>query len=260
MNTPSSTIPDMTVPSTSSTFAFLAVVTLVVGAYCTFFVRAYRERPRGAFIAIAAFVGWIAISGWLARSGVLLSLRGSPRLAFYLVGSLGMAWLLALSPAGRRIVSAVPLAWLVAFQGFRVPLEFVLHSFYQQGTLPVQMTFEGHNFDIVTGAVALVVAATLNWGSVSTAVRWRLTLAFNLLGMGLLLAVIRIAVLSTPWPLRSYMNDPPVQLAFHAPYTWILTVCVAGALWGHVLVFRWLWFNRAFASSSVAQPATPSPQ
>lgn len=240
-------IPDMIMPSTWSTLAFLAVVAWVVVAYAVFFFRAYRSQLTWALLAVLALCAWMGLTALLASSGVLLSMRGSPRLALYLAGSNGLALVLALSPAGRKLHQRVPIAWLVGFQGFRLPLELVLHAWYEQGTLPVQMTFEGHNLDIVTGVLALLVGAMLRWGRLSELARWRWTLGFNLIGTALLLAVVRVALRSTPWGLRSYMNDPPVQLAFHAPYTWILPVCVAGALWGHVLVFRWLWANRSHA-------------
>ncbi len=245
MQNASKSIADMTIPSTPSTLAFVAVVALVIGAYSAFFLRAYPDKRRSALLLVSALLAWTAGTSVLASSGALLTLRGSPQLALYLACCNGMALALALSPVGRTIVKRVPIVWLVGFQAFRLPLELVLHSWYEQGTLPVQMTFEGHNFDIFTGIAALFVAIVLSWVPLSTAAQWRWVLGFNLLGTGLLAAVVRIAVLSTPWALRSYTNDPPVQLVFHSPYTWILSVCVAGALAGHVLVFRWLWANRA---------------
>ena len=63
--------------------------------------------------------------------------------------------------------------------------------------------------------------------------------------MGLLLNVGSIALRSSPVPLRTFMNEPPVLLALHAPYTWIVPVCVGGALLGHLLGFR-----RAFGSEA----------
>lgn len=64
--------------------------------------------------------------------------------------------------------------------------------------------------------------------------------AFNLLGLALLINVATIATLSNPIPIRYFMNDPPVLLAFNFPHGWIVPFCVAPALAGHVLVFRWL--------------------
>ena len=49
-----------------------------------------------------------------------------------------------------------------------------------------------------------------------------------------------IAVLSSPFPFRMFFNEPAVQLIFYVPYGWILPMCVAPALAGHVVLFRWL--------------------
>jgi hypothetical protein len=98
------------------------------------------------------------------------------------------------------------------------------------------MTFEGHNFDIITGVLAVAVGL---WARTSRVPR-SVVVGFNVIGLVLLVTVATIAVLSVPLPLRRYMNDPPVLLLFHVPYVWIVPFCVGGALFGHLLVFRWL--------------------
>jgi hypothetical protein len=45
---------------------------------------------------------------------------------------------------------------------------------------------------------------------------------------------------STQLHFRVFMNDPPVLLPFNFPHGWIVPFCMAPALAGHVLVFRWL--------------------
>ena len=193
--------------------------------------------------AVRAAVGVglvLAVSAGLAEAGVVRRLAESRAILLFLWTWLGVAVGVAFSRVGTRVVGAVPVAALVGFQAFRLPLELVLHRFYDEGVLPVQMTYSGANFDIVTGVLA-VVCGVLVWRGVAVRmVVW----VFNCVGLGLLGAVVRIAVLSAPTPMRVYMNDPPVQLIFFAPYTWILSVCVAGALLGHLLVFRWLWRGR----------------
>ncbi|MEN9579050.1 MAG: hypothetical protein RJA70_2059 [Pseudomonadota bacterium] len=205
--------------------------------------HAYRGTASAASAPLLTMVGlavWLAVTALLAELGVLASLANSPKLGLYIVASNGLALALALSPLGLRIISRVPIALVVGAQGFRLPLELVLHSWYEQGVLPIQMTYAGDNFDIVTGILSLVVGAFILFGDQKATVRRWLVLGCNLVGFSLLLTVASIAVRSTPWPLRTYTNDPPVLLVFHAPYTWIVPICVAGALFGHVLVFRWL--------------------
>ncbi len=252
-------LPTMVVPSPQSTLAFLAIVLSVVVFVGAAFWRAWRDSPRPARVtclAVGALLTWMGICAGLASGGVLAGLAGSPQLMAYIVACNGLALVLALSRVGSMLVLHVPIAWLLGFQAFRLPLELVLHSWYEQGTLPVQMTYAGANFDIVSGVAALAFWTWERFGTPNRQLRWILALTTNVIGSALLLNVMSVAVRSTPWPLRTYLNDPPVLLVFHTPYTWVLPVCVSGALWGHVLVFRWLLAERrALTSGAVTTHA-----
>lgn len=193
----------------------------------------------------------------LATAGAFTATIGSPRVLVYFAASNLTAIALAASGVGKRFADSVPVTALIAFQGFRLPLELVLHSWYEQGTLPVQMTYEGDNWDIVTGVLALAVATASP--KVAPRRQWWLAAGFTAVGMALLLRVMSIALRSLPWQWRSYLGDPPVLLPFHAPYTWILPMCVSTALFGHLVVVRWLWARRgAVAGATVGQPAPRS--
>ena len=39
---------------------------------------------------------------------------------------------------------------------------------------------------------------------------------------------------------RQFWDEPSVQLPLHVPYGWIVSMCVAGALFGHLVALRWL--------------------
>jgi hypothetical protein len=242
-------LPAMTMPSAGSTVAFVGVVFAV----CAMFVWAVRHgsedgtKRRNTILAGLGLGAVLAVTAVFAEAGVVADLAGSPALMLYLAPWNGLALIVALSPLGRSMARHVPIAALVGFQGFRLPLELVLHRWYQEGALPVQMTYSGHNLDIATGILALVLAIALNYRKLPPSVLW----GFNLLGLTLLVAVVHIAVRSSPVPFRTYLNEPAVQLAFHAPYTWIVPICVAGALFGHVVTIRALLRSRS---------SSPSPQ
>lgn len=68
---------------------------------------------------------------------------------------------LGVSPVGRRLATGLPLWILVAAQSFRPPLELLMHQAYESGLMPVQMSYSALNFDILTGASAVVVALLL---------------------------------------------------------------------------------------------------
>jgi hypothetical protein len=136
----------------------------------------------------------------------------------------------ALSPIGKSLSIQLPLAWIIGFQVFRLPLELVLHSWAEQGTIPMTMTWNGQNWDIVSGVVALVCAP------LASRVRAAGWLA-NIVGFVLLLNVARVAILSSPLPFAWGLASP-LQLGFHLPYAFIVPVCVGGALAGHIVLTR----------------------
>jgi hypothetical protein len=227
-------------PSLTSTTAFLVIVVAVAMAFPaavwlgTLRTSGAEPARRSALRACWATLAVLAISAALAESGALVSLPHGAGLIIYFVLCNAGAAALALSAVGLRLAQTLPLYALVGFHVFRLPLELVLHQWYMEGVLPLQMTYAGQNFDIVTGLLALVIAPCMYYGKLARRAAW----LFNLAGAALLANVAAIAVRSSPVPLRSYMNEPPVLLALHAPFTWIVPVCVSGALFGHLVAFR----------------------
>ncbi len=233
----------MVIPSPLATVAFVLVVAAVAAMMIWGAHRAGQApgSPAGAsrrfaLGTAAALVVWLSVTGAVSASGVLEAPGLPPRAMVFMVLCNGLMLVLALSRVGARLVDGLPVAALVGFQAFRFPLELVLHRFYEEGSLPVQMTYAGRNLDIITGLLGLGVGLWLWRRGPSRALVW----AFNLVGLGLLINVATIAVLSSPVPFRVFTNEPAVLLVFHFPYGWILPMCVAPALAGHVLVFRWL--------------------
>lgn len=228
-------------PSPASTLAFNAILVAVSGALLVGHVAADRALGRSPAEAVRR-LGLLA-AGLLAF--VCLAVLASPRLeaapmprlmAFFLASNLA-AVAAALSPLGRTYARGLPLGALVAFQAFRLPLELVLHAWVQQGSIPATMTWNGLNLDILSGAAALGLAP---WCA-----RWRgAAWIFNMLGLGLLINVGRVAMMSSPLPF-AWDVQPPLQLAFHLPYALIVPVCVGGALFGHLVLTRALLASRA---------------
>jgi hypothetical protein len=230
----------MVPPSAWSTAVFLAIVAALVGLLLA---AVARSRPAGQPDAChrrwllgtaAGVIALLAITGGVAASGVLERQTSPPPVMLLMFGSVAVAAAAALSPLGTRIVRHVTLASLIGFQSFRLPLEIVLHQWWKEGVLPIQMTFSGRNFDILSGVLALGLGL---WGRRRPLPRPAVVI-FNLSGAALLINVGVTAILSTPIPLRRFWNDPPVLLAYHFPYVWIVPIAVGGALFGHLLVLR----------------------
>ena len=114
---------------------------------------------RRVLYTAAFFVLVMVGSAALAESGVLAA--DSIRAVVFAVATNLLALALALTRPGAALAAAVAPAYWVIFQGFRVPLEFVLHAWGEAGTIPVQMTWSGQKSLGVQSPPALQVRSML---------------------------------------------------------------------------------------------------
>jgi hypothetical protein len=190
--------------------------------------------PRRALRIVVLCALWMAVTWLAATSGVLRNWNATPPpFAILVVAIVALASLIAFGPLGRRLALGLPVWVLVVIQGFRLPLELAMHEMYLRGVMPVQMTYTGWNFDIVTGATALVVGLAA-W---ATRVPRRVVAAWNVLGLLLLVNVVTIAIVSTP-RIQAFGPDRVVVWVTYPPFVWLPAVMVLAALAGHLVVFR----------------------
>ena len=224
----------------TGTVAFFAWLVLVVAGNVVIGVyQASRKlggsARRDAGIVAIGILAWVgAISGAVASGAI--EAEPVPRLMLLFGASNLVAVLFAASPMGSLLARGLPIATLIWFQVFRLPLEMILHLWAEAGVIPATMTWTGSNFDIVSGVLALIAAPL---AARSRGVAW----LFNVVGLLLLINVGRVAMLSSPLPF-AWNVQPPLQLAFHLPYAWIIPVCVGGALAGHLVLTRALLLKR----------------
>ena len=151
----------------------------------------------------------------------------------YFMSCNAVTLVLALTSPGRVLAAALPPAFWLCFQGFRLPLETVLHLWQEAGTIPVQMSWSGQNLDVLSGIVALALGWF--WWRRPEA-RWAGWVG-HAVGLALLFNVARIALLSIPSPFRVF-EGPPLLLPMHAPYLLVLPFAVCAALFAHIVGIR----------------------
>ena len=189
---------------------------------------------RAAGVSAVAACAWMAITWIAAASGVFRQWeRTPPPFGFLVLAIVALGLAMAFSPFGTRIATAIPLWVLVLVQGFRLPLELAMHGMYSRGIMPVQMTYTGLNFDIVTGTLAIVVGILAAMRIVGR----KIIAAWNILGLALLINVVTVAILATP-RFRYFGDDHLNVWVTYPPFVWLPAVMVLAALAGHLLVFR----------------------
>lgn len=225
---------DQPVPSAVRTGMF--VLPLVVAAL--FLAAAWASAPRERRVtavtrALAGVAALLGVSGALAASGILADVtRRPPPFVVLMVACTAATVATARSSFGAR-VARLPLWALVGAQGFRLPLELVMHRAAAAGVMPPEMTFGGLNYDIVTGFSALALAAA---AYVDRAPR-ALVLAWNVLGSVLLAVIVGVAVAATPI-VQAFGPEHVNRWVFYFPYVWLPALLVQAALFGHLVVFR----------------------
>jgi hypothetical protein len=192
-----------------------------------------HAKRRALTVVLIAGV-WMTTTWVVAASGVLRRWEATPPpFALLVVAVVVLAFSIAFSRYGSLLAIGVPLWALVAVHAFRLPLELAMHGMYVRGIMPEQMSYSGRNFDVVTGATALVVAALARR---ARRPRW-VVAAWNVAGLALLINVVTIAIVSTP-RFAYFGTDRLNVWVTYPPFVWLPAVMVAAALAGHLLIFR----------------------
>jgi hypothetical protein len=212
-----------------------AVAILFVWGTAAAWRRAGQEASAGraAITAAAGALIWMGVTLALADRGTFLDWNSTPPpFALLVAAILALGVAIAFSPLGARLAQ-LPLWTLVAAQAFRLPLELAMHALVGRGIMPAQMSYGGRNFDVLTGATAVVVAGLVAAGVGGR----RLVAAWNVGGMLLLTNILVVAILSTP-KFVAFGPDRLNVFVFYPPFVWLPAVLVLAALAGHLIVFR----------------------
>lgn len=170
----------------------------------------------------------------IASTGVLREWdRRPPPLLMLIAATVVVTIGFAFSSLGTAIASRISWALLVGSQAFRLPLELTMHRAAAEGIMPVQMSYSGYNFDIVTGIGALIVSCLF---AMKRGTR-RAVIVWNIAGCCLLANIVAIAVASLPL-FRAFGEDRLNVWVTYPPFVWLPGVLVPFALLGHVLVWR----------------------
>lgn len=195
-----------------------------------------NKKPVIWFLLISTI--WLSFTGIVASKGLLSDFSSFPPklMPVVLLPPLFLILGLTFSKALTKLLLQVPIVWLIYFQVFRVAVELLIWGLHQQGLAPVQMSFEGLNYDIWVGLTAPLVAYLYQKKKISVIG----LKVWNVCGILILLNILVIAVLSMPTPMRVFMNDPANTIVATFPVVWLPALLVPFAYGMHALSLRQL--------------------
>ena len=195
-----------------------------------------KSRYTTAGILSAVFLGWEAVAQYLgAANTYLATIENPPAVPTILFGLLIPLAVAAIAlwqlESIARLVSAIPLHWLVAAQVYRVAGGIFL-VLWADGRMPWQFALPAGIGDVVTGIVAVVVAAQLAQNAIGAG---GAAYAWCLFGIADLVVAIAMGAMTSPGRVHLALDAPNLLVTAY-PLVMVPTFAVPLALMLHGLV------------------------
>ncbi len=157
-----------------------------------------------------------------------------PRIFIAPLGCIIAIIALAFSKQFSEFLKKVPLHWLIYIQAFRIVMELILFGLAEKGVIHQRMTFEGMNFDILAGISAIAIGFLIKRNNISKTG----LIIWNIVCIGLLINIVSIAALSTPYPFSIFKDEPVNTVIFYYPFIWLPGFVAPYALAMHVFTIK----------------------
>lgn len=180
--------------------------------------------------------GWTVVQSFVAYTGFYtVTHTMPPRMMLMLLPPLLLIiWVFA-TAKGRAFVDSLDLKMLTWLHVVRVPVEFTLLWLFLYGQVPQLMTFEGLNFDILSGLTAPAVA----WFVIEKQ-RFspKVALVWNFICLGLLFNIAFHGVLSVPFRFQQFAFEQPNVALLYFPFVLLPGLIVPLVLFSHLVAIR----------------------
>ena len=196
-----------------------------------------RSRYLTAAVLTATLIAWLVVANYLGNANVYLARTetAAPTLLFGLLLPLILGVIaFSFSADVAALFSAIPLHWLVAAQVYRIGGGIFL-LLWADGRLPWQFALPAGIGDVVTGCLAVIVAALLARNA--TGAR-RAAYSWSLFGVADLVLALTMGALTSPGRPHLLALEAPNLLITAYPLVMVPTFAVPLALMLHGIV---LW-------------------
>jgi len=190
----------------------------------------------------------LIVSAWMIAQTVItlsgfykISSSVPPRVSLLLVPPLVMTIILFSTKKGKAFIDRLDLKTLTLFHMVRIPVELTLFWLFLNKSVPELMTFEGRNFDILSG-----ISAPLMYYFVFVKMKWSnaVLLIWNFICLALLFNIVFHAFLSVPGIFQQFAFDQPNVAIVVFPFVFLPSVLVPMVLFSHLTAIRRILLKR----------------
>lgn len=210
------------------TFTFSTFLTLY------FFYKASNQSK----VVIILLVLWMVLQMGIALSGFYVNTNTvPPRFLLMVLPPMALILVLFNTQKGKEFIDQLNPKYLYLLHIVRIPVELVLFWLSIEKVVPELMTFEGRNFDIISGITAPLV---YYFGFLKNKLSKNMLLAWNFLCLTLLINIVVHAILSAPFAFQQMAFEQPNIAVLYFPFNWLPSLVVPLVLFAHLASIRQL--------------------
>jgi hypothetical protein len=199
-------------------------------------VFAFYKAANNSKATLLVIVLWLTLQSFISLTGFYTKTDTLPPRFILLVGPpLLLIAFLFMTTRGRLYLDRLDVKYMTLLHTVRIPVELVLFWLFAHKAVPELMTFEGQNFDILSGITAPILYYL---GFVKNMISKSIILAWNFICLGLLFNIVITAILSAPTPFQKFGFEQPNIGVLYFPFTWLPAAVVPLVLLSHLASIR----------------------
>lgn len=217
-------------------------ISIVFGLTTFLTVWLFYKAANHSKITLLILLVWLALQAFMGLSGFYTVTDTIPP-RFLLLALPAILFIIALfaTSKGRKFIDSLDRKALTILHIVRIPVEIVLFWLFVNKAVPELMTFEGRNFDIVSGLTAPVI---FYFDFIKKQLNSKIILVWNFICLALLINIVTNAVLSAPFPFQRFAFNQPNIAVLYFPFNWLPACIVPLVLLSHLAAIRQLLNER----------------
>src|SRR5215213_4715699 len=194
-------------------------ISLFFGLITLLAVILFYKATQNSKLVLAIIIAWILVQGIIASTGFYTITNSiPPRFLLLVAPPLFLIAFLFITKNGRQFIDSLDIKTLTLLHTLRIAVEIVLLFLFLHKTIPQVMTFEGRNFDIISGLSAPII---YYFGFIRKSLNEKIIIGWNFLCLVLLINIVVTAILSAPFPFQKLAFDQPNVAILYFPFIWL---------------------------------------
>jgi hypothetical protein len=219
--------------------SIIFIITTLLSVYL-FYIASHKSK-----IVLIVLLSWLAFQAAIGLTGFYTVTNSvPPRFFLAVLPPFLLIAALFLTQRGKSFIDGLNKRLLTVLHVIRIPVELVLFWLFFNKAIPQIMTFEGRNFDVLSG----ITVPLIYYIAFKKAGHAKITLlVWNFVCLALLINIVTMAILSAPFAFQRLAFEQPNIAVFYFPFIWLPACIVPLVLLAHLAVIRQLLYeNKKF--------------